>query len=165
MSPQLAFVWWQNENESPKKKKFFFFFFFFRETPTSPWVPFRAKFWPLGRLFRPSRPLAWSLRIFSDIYFSKEITVHLCKQSVKTQQIVGLFGIQTVWHWYGIFERFFFRKKPVITKSNTVLLSNFHVLQSTTSNPDGTELLRVIVRCRELNRREIKNGCERWGFF
>ena len=46
-----------------KKKKFFFF----RETPTSPWVPIRAKFWPLGRLFRPSRPLAWSLckaRIF-----------------------------------------------------------------------------------------------------
>ena len=48
----------------PKKKKkkfFFFFFFFFRETSTSPWVPFRAKFRPLGRLFRPSRPLAWSL--------------------------------------------------------------------------------------------------------
>ena len=44
----------------PKKKKkkifFFFFFFFLRETPTSPWVPFRAKFRPLGRLFRPSRP-------------------------------------------------------------------------------------------------------------
>ena len=41
---------------SLKKKKFFF-----RETPTSPWAPFRAKFRPLGRLFRPSRPLAWSL--------------------------------------------------------------------------------------------------------
>ena len=27
----------------PKKKNFFF-----RETPTSPWVPFRAKFQPLG---------------------------------------------------------------------------------------------------------------------
>ena len=50
MSPQHAFVWWQNENEV-----------FFRKTPTSPWVPFRAKFWPLGRLFHPSRPLAWSL--------------------------------------------------------------------------------------------------------
>ena len=44
-----------------KKKKNFFFFFFFRETPTSPWVPFRAKFRPPGRPFRPSRPLAWSL--------------------------------------------------------------------------------------------------------
>ena len=44
-----------------KKKKKKNFFFFFRETPTSPWVPFRAKFRPLGRLFRPSRPLAWSL--------------------------------------------------------------------------------------------------------
>ena len=41
----------------PKKK----YFFFFRETPTSPWVPFRAKFRLLGRPFRPSRPLAWSL--------------------------------------------------------------------------------------------------------
>ena len=65
MSPQLAFVWWQNENDSPykktKKQKKFFFFFFFRETPTYPWVPFRAKFRPLWRLFRPSCPLAWSL--------------------------------------------------------------------------------------------------------
>ena len=43
-----------------KKKKKIFFFFFFRETPTSPWVPFRAKFRPLGRLFRPSRPLAYT---------------------------------------------------------------------------------------------------------
>ena len=34
---------------------------FFRETPTSPWVPFRAKFRPLGRLFRPSRPFTYSL--------------------------------------------------------------------------------------------------------
>ena len=49
------------KKKKKKKKKFFFFFFFFRETPTSPWVPFRAKFRPLGRLFRPSRPLAWSL--------------------------------------------------------------------------------------------------------
>ena len=46
----------------PKKKKKIFFFFFFRETPTSPWVPFRTKFRPLGRLYRPSRPLAWSLK-------------------------------------------------------------------------------------------------------
>ena len=28
-----------------------FFFFFLRETATSPWVPFRANFRPLGRLF------------------------------------------------------------------------------------------------------------------
>ena len=42
----------------PKKKKKKYFFFFFRETTTSPWDPFRAKFRPLWRLFRPSRPLA-----------------------------------------------------------------------------------------------------------
>ena len=54
---------WVSLKKKKKKKKFFFFFFFFffRETPTSPWVPFRAKFRPLGRLFRPSRSLAWSL--------------------------------------------------------------------------------------------------------
>ena len=57
-----------------KKKKKKKFFFLFRETPTSPCVPFRAKFWPLGRLFRPSRPLAWSLstcleQTFSLIFF------------------------------------------------------------------------------------------------
>ena len=34
---------------------------FFRETPTSTWVSFRAKFRTLGRLFCPSHPLAWSL--------------------------------------------------------------------------------------------------------
>ena len=45
----------------PKKKKKKKKIFFFRETPTSPWVPFRAKFRPLGRLFRPIHPLAWSL--------------------------------------------------------------------------------------------------------
>ena len=49
------------KKKKKKKKFFFFFFFFFRETPTSPWVPFRAKFRALGRLFRPIRPLAWSL--------------------------------------------------------------------------------------------------------
>ena len=51
-----------------KKKKIFFFFFFFRETTTSPWDPIRAKFRPLGRLFRPSRPLAWSLHMSLFIY-------------------------------------------------------------------------------------------------
>ena len=40
-----------NENESPLKKKKF------RETPTSPWVPFMAKCWPLGPLFCPSSVL------------------------------------------------------------------------------------------------------------
>ena len=35
--------------------------YFFRVTPTSAWVPFRAKFWPLGQLFHPSSPLAYSL--------------------------------------------------------------------------------------------------------
>ena len=34
--------------------------FVFRETPTSPWVPFRDKFMPLWRIFSPCRPLAYS---------------------------------------------------------------------------------------------------------
>ena len=34
---------------------------FFMETPTSPWVPFSVKFRPLGRLFCPSCPQAYSL--------------------------------------------------------------------------------------------------------
>ena len=58
------------KKKKKKKKKNFFFFFFFRETPTSPWVPFRAKFRPLGRLFRPSRPLAWSLVILLSLIAS-----------------------------------------------------------------------------------------------
>ena len=53
-----------------KKKKNFFL----RETPTSPWVPFRAKFRPLGRLFRPSRPLAWSL--FGNNVFANKL-IHI----------------------------------------------------------------------------------------
>ena len=50
LSPQHVFVWRQNEklmSLPKKKKKKIFFFFFFRETPTSPLVPFSAKFWPL----------------------------------------------------------------------------------------------------------------------
>ena len=35
--------------------------FFFRETPTSPWVPFRVKFRPLGHYFALVAPLAYSL--------------------------------------------------------------------------------------------------------
>ena len=74
-----------------KKKKKKIFFFFFRETPTSPWVPFRAKFRPLGRLFRPSRPLAWSLVILlsliaSDyqLYLSitSQLTLKKCRRVV-----------------------------------------------------------------------------------
>ena len=42
--------------------------FFFSETPTSPWVPFRAKFRPLGQVFHPSRPLAWSLSFAPRIW-------------------------------------------------------------------------------------------------
>ena len=53
--------WVSLKKKKKKKKKKIFFFFFFRETHTSPWVPFRAKFRPPGRPFRPSRPLAWSL--------------------------------------------------------------------------------------------------------
>ena len=55
--------WVSLKKKEKKKILFFFFFFFFRETPTSPWFPFRAKFRPLGQLFRPIRPLAWSLDI------------------------------------------------------------------------------------------------------
>ena len=54
---------WVSLKKKKKKKKKKFFFFFFRETPTSPLVPFRAKFRPLGQPFRPSRPLGWSLII------------------------------------------------------------------------------------------------------
>ena len=39
-----------------KKKKKNFFFFFFRETPTSPWVPFRAKFRPHRATISPYSP-------------------------------------------------------------------------------------------------------------
>ena len=46
-------VCWQDENLKKKKKKKYFFF---RETPTSPWDQYRAKFRPLGRVFRPNRP-------------------------------------------------------------------------------------------------------------
>ena len=62
---------WVSLKKKKKKKNFFF-----RETPTSPWVPFRAKFRPLGRLFRPCRPLAWSL------YKWLNKTVAHCKQNI-----------------------------------------------------------------------------------
>ena len=56
----------------------FFFVFFFRETPTSPFAQFRVKFWPLGQLFRPSRPLAWSLSHIKDaIHSAKVLISHL----------------------------------------------------------------------------------------
>ena len=42
--------------------------FFCRETPTSPWITFTAKFGPLGRLFHPSRPLAYSLGLLFQVY-------------------------------------------------------------------------------------------------
>ena len=57
-----------------KKKKKKSFFFFYRETPTS-WAPFRAKFRPLGRLFRPSRPLGWAL-----------YSIHFWKTSLKWKE-------------------------------------------------------------------------------
>ena len=58
LSPQLAFVWCNKMKMSLLKK---IFLIFFRETPTSPWFPFRVKFRPLGWLFCPSRTLAYSL--------------------------------------------------------------------------------------------------------
>ena len=67
----------KKKKKKKKKKFFFFFFFFFRETPTSPWVPFRAKFRPLGRLFRPSRPLAWSLHQEICPERQEELTTYL----------------------------------------------------------------------------------------
>ena len=47
-----------DKNENCKKEKNFFF----RENHTSPWVPFRVKFWSVGRLVHPSRPQAYSLQ-------------------------------------------------------------------------------------------------------
>ena len=46
----------QNEMSLPKK-----YIYIFRESSTSPWVPFKAKFRCLGRQFCPSLPLAHSL--------------------------------------------------------------------------------------------------------
>ena len=42
--------------------------YFFRETQTSPLVPFRVKFRPLRRLFRPSLPLTYSLSDNDDCH-------------------------------------------------------------------------------------------------
>ena len=51
------------------------FFLFFRETPTSPWVPFQ----PLGRLFRPSRPLSYSLCLPSYIALGQKRQILMIK--------------------------------------------------------------------------------------
>ena len=84
-----------------KKKKFFF-----RETPTSPWVPFRAKFRPLGRLFRPIRPLAWSL-----INISKQCQTYLQSTSwllaiLKAQLIINRFFISSQGHSTGFLKKY-----------------------------------------------------------
>ena len=60
--PQLVFVWWQNEKEAPLgpiKKGFL------GRLPVPHWGPFRAKVWPLGWPFHPSRPLAYSLWVLT----------------------------------------------------------------------------------------------------
>ena len=46
---------------------------FLGEIPTSPWVPFRGTFRPIGRQFCPSCPLAYSLMISLKIITSEEI--------------------------------------------------------------------------------------------
>ena len=114
-SPQLAFVWWQNEKwvslkkkkKKKKKKIFFFFFFFLRETPTSPWVPFRAKFRPPGRPFRPSRPLAWSLSYLTVNFWRKYFVLHYSiSSSLVSIHFFGggvcvCVGGETLWlRWY-----------------------------------------------------------------
>ena len=66
LSPQLAYMWRQNEKESQMK------------TSTSPWVQFRAKFRPLGRPFHPSHPLAQSVYYcFQPSVVSKEL-IDMC---------------------------------------------------------------------------------------
>ena len=44
--------------------------FFFREASTSPWIPFGAKFRPLGQLSRSSCPLAYSLHLINSFLAS-----------------------------------------------------------------------------------------------
>ena len=46
--------------------------YFFRETPTTPSIPFRVKFWPLGRLFCPSHPLAYSLVLRRGVFLYRQ---------------------------------------------------------------------------------------------
>ena len=74
-------------------KIFFLFFNFFRETPTSPWVPFRAKFWPLWWPFSPSRPLALSPWKISAVYKYKQAIA----QHAKGKNLYLLRQLQIVW--------------------------------------------------------------------
>ena len=97
-----------------KKKKNFFFFF--RETPTSLWVPFRAKFRPLGRLFRPSRPLAWSLYIDHVSYHASVGITNHCKPfgprpSLTKHCARSGSKLLTLWWYQCIFEQVYFEKK------------------------------------------------------
>ena len=39
---------------------------FFRETPTSPWVPFRVKLRPIAQIFCPNHHLAYSICLVID---------------------------------------------------------------------------------------------------
>ena len=52
--------WVSLKKKKKKKKKSFFFFFFLGRLPLLPWSHLGRNFGPLGRLFRPSPPLAWS---------------------------------------------------------------------------------------------------------
>ena len=89
------FVEWFDENsKKKKKKKCVFFYFFFRETPTSPWAEFRAKFRPLGRLFCPIRPLAWPL------LFTRAHSQHFRREIQKLKN----------WIWVDEMKKIFFRK-------------------------------------------------------
>ena len=109
----------------PKKKKFFFF----RETPTSPWVPFRAKFRPLGRLFSLSCPLAWSLQSFSAKildwrrYFIHKLKLY-CALASKKKSIpdwhLYITHMETKWtKWYAM-------RSHVIAYQSTELLFGAH---------------------------------------
>ena len=72
LSPQFAFVWWQNEKE---------YFFYFGSTSTSPWVPFKVKFRPLGRP-TPGSPL-FKKRNTKILECQLSKYQYLCQSSIK----------------------------------------------------------------------------------
>ena len=84
------------------------FYIFFKETPSSPWVPFRKNFRPPEQLFCPSCPLAYSLMKYGHHF---NLTIHngeslysSCKWSGKTMQIHPSFSRSS--YWYILFSVF-----------------------------------------------------------
>ena len=103
--------------------------FFFRETLTSPWAEFRAKFRPLGRLFCPNRPLGWALIKSPYLSWLCSTSQNLLIQNIidRLKKIIvtlqnGLISCQTT------------------VKYITVRTNNVHAACGTTTNSDPTTL-------------------------